>query len=76
MAAVLRHQGDAAAALAQAEKAAALDPALPEAMFETGAAKAETGDRDGAIAAWLKLIDAHPGTDLATLAQANIQTLN
>ena len=44
LAAALRNAGDPAAALAEAERARALDPDLPEALFETGAALAETGE--------------------------------
>lgn len=76
LAAVLRHQGDAEAALAEAQEARRLAPDLPEAMFETGAALAETGAREEAVAAWLALIDAHPESDLAALARANLQRLN
>ena len=55
----------------------ALAPDLPEALFETGAALAETGDsaarrrRSGS-----QLIAAHPDSDLAPLARANLQRLN
>ena len=64
LAAALRNQGDPAAALAEAERARALDPDLPEALFETGAALAETGEtataprRSGS-----QLIAAHPDSD-------------
>jgi hypothetical protein len=76
LAATLRHLDEPGAALAQAQRALALDPALPEAMFETGAALAETGDARGASAIWLKLIGAAPDSELAALARANLQRLN
>ena len=75
LAAALRNQGDAAAALPEADRAAALAPDLPEALFEQGAARAETGDATGAAAAWLALIDRHPDLSLAGLARLNLQRL-
>ncbi len=76
LAATLRNQDDPAAALAEAQRARRLDPDLPEALFETGAALAETGDAKGAAQAWLDLIDRHPDSDLAGLARSNLQALN
>ena len=76
LAAALRNQGDAAAALAQAERARVLDPGLPEAIFETAAALAETGETARASQLWLELIAAHPDSSLAALARANLQRLN
>ncbi len=76
LAATLRHQHDPAAALAEAERARALDPDLPEALFETGAALAETGKPEAAATVWLELIDHHPDNALAPLARANLQRLN
>ena len=61
---------------AEAEKARHLDPTLPEALFETGAAAAETGDSAKANAIWLQLIETYPDSDLAALARANLQRLN
>lgn len=74
-AATLRHTGEPAAALAVAERARALDPSLPEALFEAAAARAELGEQPEAAALWLELIAAHPATDLAALAARNLQTL-
>lgn len=76
LAATLRHQGDPAAALAQARQAHALSPDLPEAQFEVAAALAETGDTRGASSLWLRLIREHPDDDLAEAARANLQRLN
>ncbi len=76
LAATLRNQGDPAAALAEAEQASRLDPDLPEALFETAAALAETGQPERAAELWLQLIDLHPDSDLAALARANLQRLN
>ena len=76
LAAALRHQDEPAAALAEAERARALDPDLPEALFETGAALAETGQPEQASQAWLALIAAHPDSEFAGLARANLQRLN
>ncbi|HET9067934.1 MAG TPA: hypothetical protein VFN28_04765 [Amaricoccus sp.] len=76
LAAALRNAGDPAAALAEAERARALDPALPEALFETGAALAETGETARASQVWLELIAADPDSSLAALARANLQRLN
>lgn len=75
LAAALRNQGDAAAALPEADRAAALAPDLAEALFEQGAARAETGDIRGAAEAWLALIDRHPDSSLAGLARRNLQRL-
>lgn len=75
LAAALRNQGDAAAALPEADRAAALAPELPEALFEQGAARAETGDTGGAADAWLTLLDKHPDSTLAGLARLNLQRL-
>ncbi|MFT3974274.1 MAG: hypothetical protein QM699_12725 [Amaricoccus sp.] len=75
LAAALRNGGDAAAALPEADRAVALAPDLPEAMFEQGAARAETGDAKGASAAWLALIEQHPDSSLAGLARLNLQRL-
>lgn len=75
LAAALRNQGDPAAALPEADRAAALAPDLPEALFEQGAARAETGDTTGAAAAWLALIDRHPASGLAGPARRNLQRL-
>jgi tetratricopeptide (TPR) repeat protein len=74
--AALRNAGDSQAALAEAEAAHRLDPGLPEALFETGAALAETGQPDRAAEVWLELISADPESELAALARANIQRLN
>jgi TolA-binding protein len=76
LAATLRHQDDAPAALAEAQRARTLAPDLPEALFETGAALAETGQRQAASAVWLELIDRHPDSELAPLARRNLQALN
>jgi tetratricopeptide (TPR) repeat protein len=76
LAAALRNAGDPQAALAEAEAARRLDPGLPEALFETGAALAETGRPDRAAEVWLELISADPDSELAALARANIQRLN
>ncbi len=76
LAAALRNQGDPSAALEQAERARTLAPDLPEALFETGAALAETGQVREATAVWLQLIAAHPDSALAALARANVQRLN
>jgi len=74
-AAALRHLGEPQAALTEAEAALARDPTLPEALFEAGAAQAELGDRAAAAEFWLRLIDQDPTTDLARLAQRNLQVL-
>ena len=76
LAAALRHQDDPAAALAEARTALTLAPDLPEAAFEAGAARAESGDSPGAAAAWLALIRDHPDDPLAAAARANLQRLN
>jgi tetratricopeptide (TPR) repeat protein len=75
-AAALRRAGDPAAALGEAERALALDPDLPEALFEAAAALAETGAPKRAAALWLDLIARHPGHDLAAPARRNLQALN
>ena len=75
LAAALRNQGEPGAALLQAERARALDPDLPEALFEAGAALAETGETRNASRVWLELIAAHPDSPLAALARANLQRL-
>jgi tetratricopeptide (TPR) repeat protein len=76
LAATLRQQGDPAAALTEAETALRLAPGLPEALFETAAARAETGDAAGASRLWLELIRFHPDSDLAAPSRANLQRLN
>ena len=76
LAASLRNLGDPGAALGAAETARRLAPGLPEALFEVGAALAETGDSTGAAEAWLALIAAAPDSELAALARTNIQRLN
>jgi tetratricopeptide (TPR) repeat protein len=76
LAAALRNQGDPAAALAEAERARALDPHLPEALFETAAALMETGAPDRASPFWLELIRRDPDSPLAALARRNLQRLN
>ena len=73
---MLRNAGDPTAALAEAERARALDPDLPEALFETGAALAESGETARSSQVWLELIAAHPDSSLAALARANLQRLN
>lgn len=75
LAAALRNQDDPQGALAEADRAAALAPDLPEALFEQGAAHAEAGDPKGAATAWLGLIDQHPDSSLAGLARLNLQRL-
>jgi tetratricopeptide (TPR) repeat protein len=74
-AAALRRGGDPEAALAEAEAALVADPALPEALFEAGAALAELGRDDAAAARWLALLAARPDHDLAPAARANLQRL-
>ncbi len=76
MAAALRRQGRPEAALAEAERATALAPHLPEAMFETGAALAETGQKAAAEKAWMALIAAYPNSALAGSARASLDRLN
>ncbi len=76
MAAALRRQGRPEAALAEAERATALAPGLPEAMFETGAALAETGQRAAAEKAWMALIAAYPRSALAESARVSLDRLN
>lgn len=76
MAAALRRQGDTGGALAEAEKARALAPDLPEALFEAGAALAESGQRAGAQRAWMALIAAYPDSALADAARAALARLN
>ena len=76
LAAALRNAGDPAAALPEAEQALRLAPELPEALFETGAALAETGDTARAADLWLRLIEAHPESGLTPLARANLQRLD
>lgn len=76
LAATLRHQEDAAGALAEAERARSLDPDLPEALFEEAAAFAGVGQPREAAKLWLELLERHPDSDLAPLARANLQRLN
>lgn len=76
MAAVLRRQGDPAGALVEAERARTLAPTLPEAMFEVGAALAETGRRVEAQRAWMALIAGYPDSALAEAARAALTSLN
>jgi tetratricopeptide (TPR) repeat protein len=76
LAAALRQQGDPAAALVEAREAGRLSPDLPETLFETGAALAETGDTAAASPFWLRLIRLYPDTGLAAAARANLQRLN
>ena len=57
------------------QRALALSPDLPEALFESGAASAEAGDKAAAAQAWLRLIEVAPQSDLAPLARANLQRL-
>jgi tetratricopeptide (TPR) repeat protein len=71
-AASLRLGGAPYAARAEAEAALALDPDLPEGLFEAAAAAAETGDRAAAATLWRRLIAAHPDHELATLARRNL----
>ncbi|MFO1208263.1 MAG: hypothetical protein U1E40_03475 [Amaricoccus sp.] len=75
LAATLRNQDDTAGALAEARRALALAPDLPEALFESGAASAESGDKAAAARAWLHLLEVAPQSDLAPLARANLQRL-
>ena len=76
LAAALRQQGDPLAAVAAADRARRIDPALPEALFEAAAGRAEAGDTAGAGRLWLELIRAHPESALAADARANLQRLN
>lgn len=75
-AATLRHLGDTGAALADADQALSLSPDLPEALFEKGAALAVQNDDAGAAAAWMRLIETHPDSDLAGPARRNLQRLS
>lgn len=75
LAAALRNQGQGEAALAEADRARVLSPDLPEAQFEQGAARAVTGDPEGASEAWFALIAASPDSGLAALARVNLQRL-
>jgi tetratricopeptide (TPR) repeat protein len=75
-AATARRLGDPEAALADAERARALQPAMPEAIFETAAALAEAGRTDEAADLWLDLIRISPDNPLADAARRNLQTLN
>ena len=61
---------------AEYDRARALDPGLPEAIFETAAALAETGAPDRAAPLWLDLIRRDPDSPLAALARRNLQRLN
>ncbi|MFO1105642.1 MAG: hypothetical protein U1E34_06045 [Amaricoccus sp.] len=75
-AAALRQLGEIDAARGEAARALACDPGLAEAQFESAAALAEAGDRDGAGRLWLLLIEQHPDSSLAGLARRNLQGLN
>jgi cytochrome c-type biogenesis protein CcmH/NrfG len=49
------------AAIAELKTVLAKDPIHPQGLFLTGVALLEgKGDRDGALAAWRKLVEAHP----------------
>jgi len=71
-----RRLGDPAAAAAVANRAVALDPGLPEARFEAGAARAEMGETEAAAALWLGLIEDLPDSAFAGLARRNLQALS
>lgn len=75
LAAALRNQDKPSDAAVEADRAADLAPDLPEALFEQGAARAESGDTSGAAKAWLALIAQDPQSSLATLARLNLQRL-
>ena len=75
-AATLRRLGEPAAALAEANRARADDPALPEAMFEAAAALADPGQTAAANRLWLDLIEQHGNSDLAALARRNLGAVN
>jgi tetratricopeptide (TPR) repeat protein len=76
LAATLRQQDDALGAVVAADRSLRLDPDLPEALFEAGAARAETGDVAGASQFWLELLRTHPDSPLAAAARTNLQRLN
>jgi len=75
LAATLRHLGDPGAATAEADAALRLAPDMPEALFEAGAAAAETGDAARARRLWQRLIALDPDGGLADEARAGLQRL-
>lgn len=76
LAAALRRGGDPQAGLEAAQRAVALDPDLPEAVFELAAAEAELGDAGAAERSFLSLIERFPDHALAPAARRNLQALD
>lgn len=68
-------QDQATRALELAGAALRRDPAHAEAMFRRAEAYARLGQRERAAEAWLALVAAHPGTDIADRARAAVQGL-
>jgi tetratricopeptide (TPR) repeat protein len=68
-------QDQATRALELAGTALRRDPAHAEAMFRRAEAYARLGQRERAAEAWLALVAAHPGTDIADRARAAVQGL-
>lgn len=74
-AAALRLSGDAESARSEADRARTDAPDRPEPLFEAAAARAELGDRKEAARLWLDLIERFPRSELAAMAQRNLQAL-
>ena len=65
-----------AAARADTDAALARDPAHPEALLERGILKRLAGDKDGARADWIKLLEVAPKTAAADAARANLEKMD
>ncbi|WP_118132417.1 tetratricopeptide repeat protein [Oceanicella sp. SM1341] len=75
-AAARRKSEDPTGGLEDAEAALELQPDLPEALFEKGASLAVLGRMPEALDVWFRLIELDPESQLAKLAQRNMQRLS
>ena len=75
-AAAFRFLDQTAAARADTDAALARDPAHPEALLERGILKRLAGDKDGARADWIKLLEVAPETGAADAARANLEKMD
>ncbi|QDL92708.1 tetratricopeptide repeat protein [Paroceanicella profunda] len=75
-AAARRKSDDPQGGLEDAQAALEANPTLPEALFEKGACLAVLGRMPEALDTWFKLIEQDPESQLARLAQRNMQRLS
>jgi tetratricopeptide (TPR) repeat protein len=75
-ASALRHLKKLDLAAAELEGAFRLSEEHQEALLERGILRQQSGDTDGALRDWIKLLRRHPDSTAAQVARANLEAMN